>query len=425
MPSRLVALARTAVSVSTTVRPSLHSYIIFRMASATASPASKRLKTDAPASSSADVPSIGTHNGPFHADEALAVHMLRRLPRYGASTLIRTRDPALLATCHTVVDVGGEHDAQRHRYDHHQRGFAVTFPGRHTKLSSAGLVWAHFGLEVVRGEMAAAATAAKEEEGDEDSEGGATADAVAETNTDLIWRRVYSSFIEALDAHDNGIGAYDPASLAAASITKKFSDGGFTLGAMVGRLNPAWNEGPPSAEPAAAQAWEDARFETASARIGEEFDRELAYYVRAWLPARSVVAAAFLDRRDHDAAGRVLVLRGRSVPWKEHLFDLEAEEQGEVEMGLDDPQAKVLYVVYPEKPLDPAAKWRVQCVPVAKDSFESRKPLPEAWRGFRDEELDGLSRVHGCVFVHASGFIGGNKTFEGAMEMVRKSLELP
>jgi uncharacterized UPF0160 family protein len=27
------------------------------------------------------------------------------------------------------------------------------------------------------------------------------------------------------------------------------------------------------------------------------------------------------------------------------------------------------------------------------------------------------------VFVHASGFIGGNKTFDGAMEMARKTLK--
>ncbi|CCF47506.1 hypothetical protein CH063_15869, partial [Colletotrichum higginsianum] len=30
---------------------------------------------------------IGTHNGHFHADEALAVHMLRKLPTYHDSQL--------------------------------------------------------------------------------------------------------------------------------------------------------------------------------------------------------------------------------------------------------------------------------------------------------------------------------------------------
>jgi uncharacterized UPF0160 family protein len=32
--------------------------------------------------------------------------------------------------------------------------------------------------------------------------------------------------------------------------------------------------------------------------------------------------------------------------------------------------------------------------------------------------------VSGCIFVHASGFIGGNKTYEGALAMASKALEL-
>ena len=104
----------------------------------------------------------------------------------------------------------------------------------------------------------------------------------------------------------------------------------------------------------------------------------------------------------------------RSVPWKDHLYSLEAEHS-------DDP--KVVYVLYSEGPHE-GSKWRIQAVSVSGDSFESRKPLPEAWRGVRDEQLDGVTGIEGCVFVHASGFIGGNKTFKGAMEMALKGLEL-
>ncbi|KAG9819245.1 hypothetical protein KCU78_g20589, partial [Aureobasidium melanogenum] len=42
-------------------------------------------------------PLIGTHSGHFHADEALAVYLLRLLPTYSDSTLVRTRDPEKLA----------------------------------------------------------------------------------------------------------------------------------------------------------------------------------------------------------------------------------------------------------------------------------------------------------------------------------------
>jgi len=252
----------------------------------------------------------------------------------------------------------------------------------------------------------------------------------------VIWEKIYESFIEALDAHDNGISAYDPKAIAAAGIEKKFSDGmsvsiyliaslilfihllryflgGFSLGAMVSRLNPNWNDPLPS-DPVEAQKIEDEKFLVASNRIGEEFSRDLDYYTKSWLPARDVVHRAYAKRLEYDPHGRILVFDGQSVPWKDHLYTLESQEGG---------NSKVLYVLYPEKPT-PDAKWRIQCVPVSKDSFESRKPLPEAWRGFRDEKLDDITGVSGGVFVHAAGFIGGNKTFNGAKTMAMKALDL-
>ena len=45
--------------------------------------------------------------------------------------------------------------------------------------------------------------------------------------------------------------------------------------------------------------------------------------------------------------------------------------------------------------------------------------------GYRDKEVDEVSGVSGCVFVHASGFIGGNKTYEGVLAMAQKGLILP
>lgn len=363
----------------------LRTRALFKMAD----PAAKRLKTEV---------TIGTHNGHFHADEALAVHMLRtHIPRYHNAKLVRTRDPAVLATCDTVLDVGGEYDAAHNRYDHHQRGFGTTFPGKETKLSSAGLVYMHFGKEII---------ANKREVAGQGSESDLSV-------VDRIYNKIYESFVEAVDANDNGISVYDPQAIAAAGLSKKFSDGGFTLGAMVSRLNSSWNDPTPS-DPVAAQAQEDERFLVASKRIGEEFDLSLDYFVRSWLPARALVEKAFTERAQYDTQGRIMVLNGQSCPWKDHLYALE-EENAEV--------GKVLYVLYPEKPT-PDAKWRVQAVSLNKESFESRKALPLEWRGVRDEELDKVSGVPGCVFVHAAGFIGGNKTFDGALALATKALDL-
>lgn len=92
---------------------------------------------------------IGTHNGSFHCDEVLAVSMLKFLPAYAAATIVRSRDPSVLAQCHCVVDVGAVYDAETHRYDHHQREFTGTLDGYSTKLSSAGLVYKHFGKDII------------------------------------------------------------------------------------------------------------------------------------------------------------------------------------------------------------------------------------------------------------------------------------
>lgn len=66
---------------------------------------------------------------------------------------------------------------------------------------------------------------------------------------------------------------------------------------------------------------------------------------------------------------------------------------------------KPLYILFPD---ETAHNWRIQAVPISIDSFESRKALPQEWRGVRDDALSQLTGIPGCIFVHASGFIGGS-----------------
>ena len=69
--------------------------------------------------------------------------------------------------------------------------------------------------------------------------------------------------------------------------------------------------------------------------------------------------------------------------------------------------------------------WRVQAVTVEGTAFTNRVSLgPEAWRGLRDDALSAAAGIAGCAFVHATGFIGGNATYEGALAMALKTLEL-
>jgi len=139
---------------------------------------------------------------------------------------------------------------------------------------------------------------------------------------------------------------------------------------------------------------------------------QLDYFAKAWLPARDIVKSALEKRLEVDPSGHIIVFQ-QAVPWKDHLFALEKELN---------PDTQVLYVLYPENE-ELTSKWRIQCVPVSTESFENRKSLPESWRGVRDSELSKVSGIEGCIFCHASGFIGGNSTYEGVLAMARAALK--
>lgn len=312
---------------------------------------------------------IGTHSGTFHADEALAVYMLKLLPKWKDAQVIRTRNLELLDTCDIVVDVGAKYEPPKY-FDHHQREFGTNFDDKHkiTKLSSAGLVYKHFGREIL-------AHMLKVEQNS--------------TILDVVFPKIYNTFIEAVDAYDNGVNPHED--------QPKFSTYGNTLRAVVSNLNPLWTE-PETDE------YYDECFVKASDFMGYAFEAEVRNVCKGWYPARDAVVEAFKKSKEYDPEGRILVF-DRYVPWKGHLYDLEPDFQ------------EILFAVYPSPD-----SWRVQAVSVTPSSFENRKSLPEAWRGLRDAELSEKSGIPDSVFVHAAGFIGGNKTKEGALRMAREAL---
>lgn len=103
-----------------------------------------------PANSS--TPFLCTHHGGFHCDEALALAMLSMLPEFADMPIVRTRDNAIIEQAHLVVDVGGIYNAEGRRFDHHMGDFVTTYSEKHTitKLSSAGLVYKHYGERILK-----------------------------------------------------------------------------------------------------------------------------------------------------------------------------------------------------------------------------------------------------------------------------------
>ncbi|GBF89168.1 metal-dependent hydrolase [Raphidocelis subcapitata] len=325
---------------------------------------------------------VGTHSGTFHCDEALGCYLLRQTPAFRDSEIVRSRDPAVLAGADVVLDVGGAYEPDALRFDHHQRGFVEVFGhGYATKLSSAGLVYKHYGRAIVAQRMA-----------------------LPEDHPDVtaVWLEIYKTFIEAVDGNDNGVNQYESDKPPRYVVNT-------TLPARVAALNPNWSD--PYTDDSLYQG-----FLKAVELTGKEFEDALAYVSKYWLPAKSLVAEAVKGRKEVDPSGRIIKLSQGGVPWKQHLYALEGE------LGLG-PDECVLFVLYED---EREKKWRIQAVSAAPGSFENRKSIGlPAWRGLRDDELSAACGVPGCVFIHASGFIGGNATYEGALQMARLSLAAP
>jgi len=163
-------------------------------------------------------------------------------------------------------------------------------------------------------------------------------------------------------------------------------------------LNPRWNTPTTPKE-------QDDLFEKASTLMGAEFTQALQEITFSWLPGREIVSLSLST-----ASNQIMILN-QQCPWKDHLSNLEKE------LGLTQEKNQILFVIYED-----GDGWRVQAVPKEEGGFESRLGLKEEWRGIRDEKLSELSGIDGCVFVHASGFIGGNKSKQGALQMAQQTI---
>lgn len=90
---------------------------------------------------------IVTHDGLFHADDLFACAVLELVldKKNQAYTIIRTRNPDIIATGNYVVDVGDVYDSGMQRFDHHQKGGAGARE-KGVPYASIGLVWKEYGV---------------------------------------------------------------------------------------------------------------------------------------------------------------------------------------------------------------------------------------------------------------------------------------
>lgn len=127
---------------------------------------------------------VGTHDGHFHCDDVMCYAILKLL--YKDIKLIRTRDEERLKECDILFDVGDRYDPPNNVYDHHFLDSPIRVNG--VPYASAGLIWEHFGLELLARKLPNRSLKELEE----------------------IHRKIDKNIIQSIDAHDT---YYSPAHL--------------------------------------------------------------------------------------------------------------------------------------------------------------------------------------------------------------------
>eukprot|EP00483_Globobulimina_turgida_P001730 UN01732 len=222
------------------------------------------------------------------------------------ANMIRSRDPNILSTADIVVDVGAEFDVNSNKFDHHQSTFCETFSSDFdTKLSSAGLIYKYFGKQIIKDIIINHSNDIKTNmvmDMDDKKE------AVINDNIlDVLYKKVYESFIEGIDAIDNGIQQYD-------TDTEKRYKINTDLSSRISAFNPWWNQ----------ETNDDIamiQFKTAVLYVGGEFVNNVLYIYKGWLPGRSIVENAIKNRFSVDKSGQILKFN-QFCPWIEHFYEI-------------------------------------------------------------------------------------------------------
>jgi MYG1 exonuclease len=359
---------------------------------------------------------VATHSGMFHCDEALACGLLRCTEQFSNCVFVRTRNAELIDQCNSAVDVGGVYNPTEFRFDHHQKEFTGTmttnFKTYNTRLSSAGLVYKHYGKEIIAryalflmeaGRVSVDTLFPGQQHQQSCAEGQGTvtmtlpsiAEIVVSSTTAIVFDRLYKTWVEHIDGNDNGV---EPNS----GGTKNYQVGS-TLPGRIAKLFPRWNE-------QTYQELENDRFILAMHLATTEFFDQLEDLLCSWWPGCAIVMNAVRNCATTHASKRIIFFPGIVPPWRDHIYDAERD------LNI---VGQILYVVSKSR----NGGFSVTCVSEENAGFTNRKSL--LWKGLTGNQLSETSGIPGGVFVHVTGFTGGNDTFDGAMAMAVKSLEAP
>lgn len=307
---------------------------------------------------------IITHDGRFHADEVSGVALLLHL--YNISEIIRTRDEEILEkgkndTNTIVLDVGKEYDVLSNNYDHHQKSFSETFSNDYTiPLSSCGLIWKHFGKDIIR----------KLVEKD-----------LTHDMTEKIYQIMYKKVFLSIDANDNGIKSIKSSSKVEYNFFYTV-----TLDEIVGSFNTPGNDNDLDQFNKAVSICSQ-YFENKIKQVFKsvsDYEKDLPYFTEVY-------------KKYHELG--YLYLDDDSVYYGSYINDFDKENE-------------VLYFISKKNDQN----YKIYTRRINPGSFDIVAPIiPE--NDARELVGDDL------IFVHKAHFIGGCKTLESAETIVSESIK--
>ena len=311
--------------------------------------------------------SILTHNQSFHCDEVCAYAILNYL--HPGHTLYRTRSEKALEKATFVIDVGGIYDPEKNRFDHHQDDFKESFfENGFIPMSSAGLVWKHYGKKFLK--------KYNKKLNDEQIK--------------KVYYSFYRKFIQEIDAHDNGVRQCD-----------KEKEHKYHKQTVLGSLVSDMNGINTNNEHSQMENFKSAAtfvFISMTIKLDSIIKRLMAYD-----DDKKVIVKAF---EKTFGLGQIIYINKNCTNWLRCIHEYEKNNKIE---GI------VKFVIYK---VDGKKDSEFRVKTLEKERFEPRKKL-ESETYLRSV----LKNPDEMKFVHKALFIGSATTFETALEMALLSLK--
>lgn len=226
---------------------------------------------------------------------------------------------------------------------------------------------------------------------------GEREDGIPYSSFGLVWREfgeelcgskealeiIDKNLVTPIDASDNGVETYEA----------KNNTQPYIIHNLFAAFHPTWKE----------QEEGKTNDEVFSdlVKLGKNILEREILVVKDFLEGKQFVEKAYESAEDK----RIVVIEGQ-YPWE----DVIAQHRD------------VVFVVKPES--HGSTEWKVRAVrDDPANSFDSRKDLPEAWAGKRNEELAEVTGVLDAVFCHNKRFIAVAGSKEGAMKLAKIALE--